>query len=421
MPLREALLWIIVGVLCLGALIRPRIGLYGYVWFAVLRPDVLSYCQDGRPFSLALALCTAVSSLRYYQRVPAILSNPIIRGLLALQIPLALSVVTAVNTNLAAPAYWAYLRMLLVLSFIPILIQTEHELKHLLLVIAGSVGLLGSKFGIAGVAHGGVLWDQGYGENLWDNNQLGLAFVMAVPLCWYGRTLVQSSWAKWGLLIAALASMAAVIMTNSRGSSIALGVALLLMAWHSERKVLTFCVLVLAAAGAIYMMRATYINRMMTLRDVTSERSAASRLDQARAAVAIWRDYPLLGVGFGRKNYSHIVGRYLGSTENHVAHNSYLQMLADSGAFAFILYAGLLLGSVFWLRAACPRAKRDHPELAGVPAGLLCALGAFIVGSAFYSFGEYDLPYVLLLCAAAWWALERSMESDVPQPDEDGM
>ena len=325
---------------------------------------------------------------------------------------MGLSVLTAVNIDLATPNYSKYIRMLLVVVFIPVLIQTEEDFKHLLLVIAGSVGFLGSKFGISGIVHGGVLFDQGYGTTVLDNNQLALAFAMAIPLCWYCRMLIQSRLARWSLLIAALASIAAVIMTNSRGASISLGVAFLIMAWHSDRRLLTFCALALAAGGAIYLMRGTYVDRMMTLRDVKSEESAASRLDQAGAAFAMWKDHPLLGVGFGRKNYSRLVGGYLGNSDEHVAHNSYLQMLADSGVFAFLLYTGLLLGTVRWLGASCRRMKRDNLNLMNFPAGLQCSLAAFAVGGTFYSFGEYDLPYILLMCAATWWALERSIEQE---------
>ena len=410
----------IIGGLCLGAFVWPRLGLYGYVWFAVLRPDVLAWCQDQQSFSLALAVCTAISGLRYYRRLPALFSNPMVLGLLALQIPVGLSVLTAVNVDLAVPNYSAYVRMLLVLLFIPVLIRTEEELKHLLLVIAGSVGFLGSKFGISGIVHGGVLWDQGYGVGLLDNNQLGLAFVMAIPLCWYCRTLVVSLWARWILLIAALASSAAVIMTNSRGSSISLGVAFVLILWRSDRKLLTFCTLVLAAGGAIYMMRDTYMDRMMTLKDVRSEASAASRLDYAVAAFAMWKDHPLLGVGFGRKNYSRLVGKYLGNSDDHVAHNSYLQMLADSGIFAFVLYTGLIFGTIGWLGASYRRMKWGYPDLRSFPAGLQCSLAAFAVGCTFYSFDEYDLPYILLMCAASWWALERPVEDEETYQDKSG-
>jgi putative inorganic carbon (hco3(-)) transporter len=420
MPLREALLFLVVCVLCLGALVRPKVGLYGYVWFAVLRPDVLAWCENDHPFSLALAVCTAIGSFRYYGRAKVIFSNPTTLALLGLQVPIGLSVLAAVDIKLATPNYWAYLKMLLVLLLIPMLIETERDLRNLLLVIAGSAGFLGAKFGISGILHGGVVWDQGYGAGLLDNNQLGLAFVMAIPLCWYCRTLVDSRWAKWVLLITGLASVAAVIMTNSRGASISLGVAFLLMAWRSDRKALTFCMLVLAAGGAVYMMRDTYVKRMMTLKDVKADQSADSRIEQAAAAFAMWKDHPLLGVGFGRKNYSRLVGRYLGNSDNHVAHNSYLQMLADSGVFAFLLYTGMLFGTIRWLGASYRRIKWHGPELSAFPAGIQCSLSAFAVGSTFYSFGEYDLPYILLMCAAAWWTLERSMDAEETHRDLDG-
>ena len=52
---------------------------------------------------------------------------------------------------------------------------------------------------------------------------------------------------------------------------------------------------------------------------------------------------------------------------------------------------------------------------------LVCrAKAGCAVGSTSYSFDEYDLPYILLMCAASWWAPERVVEDEEADQDEGG-
>ncbi len=65
-----------------------------------------------------------------------------------------------------------------------------------------------------------------------------------------------------------------------------------------------------------------------------------------KGALAVARDYPLLGVGFGGINFIIVVQRYLDEENFIVAHNTYLQMMADSGIPAFLMWVGLMWGTI---------------------------------------------------------------------------
>jgi O-antigen ligase len=90
-----------------------------------------------------------------------------------------------------------------------------------------------------------------------------------------------------------------------------------------------------------------------------------------------------------------------------VIHNTYLQMLTDSGVFAFGLYIVLLFGTIFWLGRSAKRMWLLDPQLAHVPMALQAALITFAVGSTFLSRVNFDLTYYLLTAAAAWLPIER--------------
>ena len=127
MGIREALLLAVVSAICLVALAKPKIGLYGYVWFSLMRPDILAFVENKYPFSLLLALCTGLGALAYFHRIGVWFGNRLCLLLILLQIPIGLSILFAVRPELDLPRYDYFTRMIAVLLLIPILIQKSEE------------------------------------------------------------------------------------------------------------------------------------------------------------------------------------------------------------------------------------------------------------------------------------------------------
>jgi O-antigen ligase len=223
--------------------------------------------------------------------------------------------------------------------------------------------------------------------------------------------------------------MAAIVMTGSRGGSMAMLAGLLFVFLRNRRNFVPLLLLAAFLAGAVYLVQDRYLSRMETLENVRTEASAESRLQHAAIALKMAKDYPLLGVGFGGFNYSALAPRYMdefnSKLADHVAHNSYLQMLVDSGVFAFLLYSGLLVYAIWWLGRSAARMRDTDPQCEAIPLAIQGALIVFAVGSTFYSCQRMDLPYIFLMAAAAWRAIEppardlalaQQFLKDVPQP-----
>jgi probable O-glycosylation ligase (exosortase A-associated) len=429
MGLREAIFLPVVAAICLAAPIWPRIGLYGYLWFGIMRPDLLAFADGKYPYSLALAVCTAIGAIRHVGRCALWLKNPFCLLLLLLQVPVGLSVMTAVEPELSSGRYEAYIRMILVLLLIPLLIAKAEDCRRLLLVAAASLAFLALKFGAYGVIHGGVDLKAGFGEMLADNNFLALGLAMAIPLCWHCRAFTSSSLMRAAWIVVIGSAMAAIVMTGSRGGSMAMLAGLLFVFLRNRRNFVPLLLLAAFLAGAVYLVQDRYLSRMETLENVRTEASAESRLQHAAIALKMAKDYPLLGVGFGGFNYSALAPRYMdefnSKLADHVAHNSYLQMLVDSGIFAFLLYSGLLVYAIWWLGRSAARMRDTDPQCEAIPLAIQGALIVFAVGSTFYSCQRMDLPYIFLMAAAAWRAIEppardlalaQQFLKDVPQP-----
>ncbi|MFL5760585.1 MAG: O-antigen ligase family protein [Thermomicrobiales bacterium] len=141
---------------------------------------------------------------------------------------------------------------------------------------------------------------------------------------------------------------------------------------------------------------------------VTTENWAVQeRIAHWRAGIAMWRDYPFLGVGAG--NYSH---RFRAETQvwrfrisrGH-AHSSYIQAAAQAGATGFAFYLTLLSVAL----ATCIRRLRMAPsEVRSVVVGGLGVTIAVIVH------GVFDYLHVLSLglqLSVVWAMLELARRS----------
>jgi probable O-glycosylation ligase (exosortase A-associated) len=418
LSIREAILIVIIVFGSLAALIRPKIGLYIYTWYSIARPDVLAWIDRVENYySFIIAVCTLLGSVQMLPKVKNIFTSSISRSVTLMMIPVIISGLMPTYPALTEVRFSQFMKLMLVVFLIPILIDDEKDLKHFLLTVAGSLGFVGVKFGGFGVKGGGGQLSAGYGPILSDNNFVALALAMGVPMLWFGRMLVNSKLIRTGMIGAILLSIAGIIMSNSRGGNLALGVVVLFVVLTTRQRVMALGLIAFGAVGAIYMVQDMYFNRMSTLSDVESEASAASRLYHTQAALRMWMDHPLTGVGFGGQNYAVMNYRYTTreGLSGSVAHNSWVQMLVDSGIFAFLFYVLAFLISFFFLRASAKRMRRvfpERPDLEAFPMMMLGGLLAFAVGSTFYSCQRMDLPYMLLFAAACWQRIEPKARND---------
>lgn len=411
----------VVGV-CLLSPLRPILGLYGYYWFAMMRPDILAWAGPNR-YSFLLATVTLLSNLpSILRRLPLLVLNSILRNLLLFLLVVTISVVAAVDPSLCFDRYGQFLRIFLMALVIPLIVTTEDQLRWLFVVMAGSLGLLGSKFGLWGLARGGVAFTEGFGGMLSDNNTMALAFAMAVPLCWFARLLVPWKLARLGFIAAAVCCLAAVIFTHSRGGALAVGAGLLLIVLSERRRTLAALMLAGAAAGVAYLVWDSFSSRMSTLEAPELEASARSRIELAKAAPRIWKDYPFFGVGFTESNQQRLIFKYVppefaAEYAGKVLHNNWLQLLVDSGIFAFLLYVWLLLSCMARMWLAGRRLSRTGNVVeAAIPYMISISLAVFAVGSTFLSRTSFDLYYVLVCTAAAWVEIQKEKEAGGGSP-----
>jgi putative inorganic carbon (HCO3(-)) transporter len=249
-----------------------------------------------------------------------------------------------------------------------------------------------------------------------DPNDFAYLIATVLPLTAYlwiedrGRRLL------WGGCFAVQA--AATLATLSRGALVGLA-ALAVWAIATRRVPVVGVLAGVATVAGVVLVALTFwsplINERVERKEKVQGANATSRLAFWDAAVRMSYDRPLTGVGPGRfrEEAETYVRRAPSRVRNPVAHNSYLEILAEDGFFALVFFAAYLAGS--WVMLA--RARRNSlldADAEGVR--LATALqAAFVVAvvAAFFLSQQLALPLWLVGALAA--ALASPVGARVPR------
>lgn len=290
-------------------------------------------------------------------------------------------------------------------------------------------------FGSAGLVAAMMLYQyfvQGLRANgpFLDANVASAAIYAALLPLFYRLVLARDSGAaRWALKILALGLSTALFTSFSRGGvgsfEIALaGTAIVLLLARSRLMAWRFggCLAIVAVAWAL-VYHGPMTPHTRSLDNISQDHSFAMRLVMWDAALDIHDDAPLTGTGLGTFSLTYPQYRPLieSGTVGDMAHDDYLQMLAEGGPLlaAFLLaFVLCVLGSALW-RLWCLRGIPSGAEKAATvrDMGLFAALLAFAV-HATVNFIFYILLLSLLsgLYAARLAGRYAVTERAVPAP-----
>jgi len=214
-----------------------------------------------------------------------------------------------------------------------------------------------------------------------------------------------------------------IIATHSRGGFLALGVGLMVLAWRSRNRFAGFAVLILMVVAGFLAAPQSYIERISTIRDYQTEGSAKGRLDAWKVAGNMIAERPMLGVGFEKfqQNYRRFDPNATDESESgpgtRVAHNSYLQIWAECGTVAFLLYMVLIGWSFFDLWRLRREAERRYHSswILSYATMFEASMAVFVVGSFFLNRAHFDLFYHFVAVILAFERIAmREMDGLVP-------
>lgn len=193
----------------------------------------------------------------------------------------------------------------------------------------------------------------------------------------------------WTVAIAMLA--VALLATLSRGALVGLA-AMVLWAVASRRIPLGRAVLSLTAVacvvGLAFLVWAPVINHSLESKNRIADQNVTSRLAFWDGAVRMAEDHPFTGVGpgrFGAEAPTYVRNNPI-PLQNPVAHNSYLEILAESGVVALLAFVAFL-ATVWRLLVATHRVEQRRGDALGarLATGMQASMVVAVVSGAFLS------------------------------------
>ncbi len=183
-----------------------------------------------------------------------------------------------------------------------------------------------------------------------DPNQFAAFILVLLPLSFY-RAIGSSGIRKifyWGCVICFLTLL---IFSESRGGFLGfLGASAILAYYYGSRRVRQLLIfIIITGIILVFIVPNEFWDRVSTIRHPETEKgeSISTRVDNYRAALEIFLDYPLAGVGL--YNFS-LISRDYGASGGYVVHNTYLEVLTGGGLLSFIPFSLILINCWIKLR-----------------------------------------------------------------------
>ena len=256
-------------------------------------------------------------------------------------------------------------------------------------------------------------------------NRYAQIMVMLLPLVYFRmrghkRLSLKLFCAVCGALI-----LAGALLTYSRGGFLGIGAVLAVLIWMGGIRLKELGLFACAAVLAVVAFLPTYVERLGTLKGVegvvAEEKSDeadevfAGRLTEMLAALNVFLDHPVLGVGPGQflpvysQNYMNnpdVALRRI--TIDRRAHCLYFELAAETGILGIALFLGAVGLIMSRLLRAWRRWRQTRPDLAGLAGGFFLGLVGYLATAIFLSLAYQRYYWLFLgLAGAALQALSQ--------------
>lgn len=313
---------------------------------------------------------------------------------------------------------WTYLLKIIVLFyFVNLIVAKKLHVDFFLWSVVFSVGFFAALEGLKFLGSGGGHKIEGLpGHVLGDRNELSVAFVILLPICYYLLTEFgkRSHIIKWGMLGLMGLIVMSIIGTQSRGGMIALTGLFIYMFIKSDRKIPLAILAGVLIFVASYFISEEWAQRMDTIGNANKDDSFMGRVVAWKLSFIVAVHNPIFGGGFKvieywpnwqalTQEFDSFPFFYTGEARpdpkgTHAAHSIYFQLLGEHGFAGLAIYLSFIVVA-FRKAGNLSRRARQHVETAwmGMLGTMLqLCIYSFCLGAAALSFAYFDLMFGLL-------------------------
>jgi O-antigen ligase len=248
-------------------------------------------------------------------------------------------------------------------------------------------------------------------------NRFAQIMVMLVPLALFRFWGERSKVARLIAVAAVVLITAAALLTFSRGGAIAYGLMILALILVRQIKIYQFVFVLLGllllptlvpnAGGRLVKLSdlnpAGFVNDDQSGGIESADSSTKSRVTQMLAAVLMFADNPITGVGPGNyprhyHEYARIVGLKVQTTDRQ-SHFLYGGLAAETGVFGLITFGLIIFVTMrdLWRTRKFWNPKR--PEYARMATGLMLAIFTYLITGIFLHFAYVRFFWVIMALA----------------------
>lgn len=354
-----------------------------YVFFFIIRPwDQLFPWMATIHFERLYFIFMLIVLFFSQDKQPVPRSSVVVAVVLFL-ISVGLSGKFAYDPSLSWDSFYVYLTLVIFFFVLLMVIRRPYDLVFLIISYIATMAVYLAKSQWEFFVHGQHRYDMGVVrmvgiESVFGGpNSLAMSIVVSLPMwvfLWTNRQNIISTWPKFykkwfprALILYLYLAVSSVILTNSRSGMVSFVFFLMLIALfrgQSMRKKFSYIFLSMFALIALwFVMPEEQKGRLRTVWDPESgpenaQTSAEGRIEGYYAGIAMFQDYPILGVGIGGF-VKYRVEKVDGIALN--AHNLIGQVLGETGLLGLSTFLFLVV-SVLIRTKVIRRMARIRPS-----------------------------------------------------------
>ena len=221
-----------------------------------------------------------------------------------------------------------------------------------------------------------------------DANYFALDACLTLPLAFLFVWRSRITWERIFALGCLVATVGSTMLGGSRGGLLAIGTAFLWLLWQLPHRIRNFAFLIVLVVPPLLFTPFSPVRRLLhpQYSDVTGEND---RVFAWRAGLRMIEAHPLLGIGLGE--FKPQMQKYAdpGVGFSSIAHNTYLEVAAETGLPNFLVFVTMLLFTYRNLGRVRRQASNSGPPIVYLAATALQASFAGYLIGAFFLSSEY--------------------------------
>ena len=324
----------------------------------------------------------------------------------------ALSLAVTNDLTISTTALVDLLKLWIISFLVVNVIRTPAELRFLVVVWLGLFalypirGALFNQFICQCTEGGRVAW------NFLFSNPNDLAALCLFPMgaCAGVATVDRNKYLRLAGMAGVGVLALIILLTESRGAMLALGVGVIMLPLLSRRRARDFVILSLLVGTAVVIAPKDVWQRMAGLANasvdegmvsVDPEGSAASRWTIWGIAATQFRDHPLTGIGIGMMPATNrltalregLLWEVRGERDTH---STYLRIAAETGLPGLLFYLAIWISAIVTLQRARAATKHLRPKEHQFLTFLLLSAVSFLSASLFGTYFAMSFTYLML-------------------------